>query len=82
MIKITKKYIFECKLKGEPIHVHVNKISEDEIQLLFKHKILLPWAPFHLKNRGIAIANYPIANGRHATLTLCKPGDTVQLRWR
>jgi len=40
MATITKKYIFECRLKAEPIVIHSDHISDEEIQLLLDHKVL------------------------------------------
>lgn len=93
MTTITKKHIFEQKLKGKPVYVHVNEISDEEIQLLFKYKIMKPWAPRFMKNVFIAVALYPIANGRKETRNyggtlenpmykyyLIPPGDMVTLK--
>lgn len=93
MDTLTKKYIFEQKLKGKPIYVHVNEISDKEIQLLFKCKILQPWGPQYTKNVFIAVALYPIANGQKEIRNyggtpenpmykyfLIPPGEKVTLR--
>lgn len=95
MNKLTKKYIFEQKLKGKPIYVYVNEISNEEIQLLFKHEILKPWAPRFTKNVFIAVALYPIANGHKEIRNfggtpenptykyfLIPPGEKVTLKGR
>jgi len=40
MIKITKKHIFEQRLKGKPIVIHTDQISYEEVQLLFRCGII------------------------------------------
>lgn len=40
MLKITKKSIFEDRLKGLPICVHTNETSERELQTLIEAKVL------------------------------------------
>jgi len=40
MIKITKKYIFERKLKGEPITIYTDTITKDVIRVLIDTGIL------------------------------------------
>ena len=63
--QITKKFIFEQKLKGEPIYVYVNGISNKEIQCLIDCGIVeqfSTWAPRKLNDLGLVTALYPIVN--------------------
>lgn len=64
MKKLTKKYIFEQKLKDKPIYIHVNKISNNEIQCLIDCGVVkqLAQLPRKLDNLAIVIAKYPIMN--------------------
>ena len=82
--RLTENHIFLCQLKGSDIFITANEITEDEIQLLFKHKIILPLAPNHLNMRSLAVANYTIQNGIDAfpdpTYIKRNPGDHVILR--
>ena len=64
-MKITKKHIFEQKLSGKPIYVHVNEISDEEIQLLIDCGIVeqfAPNAPRRVADLSRVIALYPIVN--------------------
>jgi len=66
MKEITKKFVFEEKLKGNAIYIYVNEITDEEIQCLIDCGILrqfTPKAPRRVKDLALAIAQYPIING-------------------
>ena len=57
MNKLTAKYIFRCKLRGEPVKIHTDKLTKKELKLLAKHGVwkldpLLSsnfWSEYHFK---------------------------------
>lgn len=63
--QITKKFIFEQKLRGEPIHVYANGISNKEIQCLIDCGIVeqfSTWSPRKVNDLNLVTALYPIVN--------------------
>lgn len=64
MQHLTKKYIFECKLKGEPVTLYTDSITNDDILLLVECN-LINGMPVRLsgsrKNRAnLSVACYPL----------------------
>lgn len=94
--RITKKFIFEQKLKGEPIYVYVNGISNKEIQCLIDCGIVEQfsnWAPRKLNDLNLVTALYPIVNVIirrdihnwdiiHEECDYILPNDIVKLRMK
>lgn len=39
-MKITKKYIFEQRLKGEPIVIHTDQVSDEDVQALLDYGVV------------------------------------------
>jgi len=64
MKKLTKKYIFKQKLKGVPIFIRANKITNNEIRCLLDCGVIKQFAksPRKISMLNLVLGKYPIIN--------------------